>query len=55
MNNLRGIDRIILGIRNEEQLQNNYNFLEKKKLSIPRYLNINSGNIINPRKWIKKN
>jgi len=50
VNNLRGIDRIILGIRNEEQLQNNYNFLEKKKLSIPKYLNINSGNIINPIK-----
>ena len=51
VNNFKEIDKIILGINDEKQLRDNYFFFKKKKLQIPKYLNINSGNILNPKKW----
>ena len=45
------IDKIILGISDIDQLKENINFFEKQKLIAPKNLTINSGMIINPKKW----
>ena len=45
------IDKIILGISDIDQLKENINFFEKQKLIAPKNLTINSGIIINPKKW----
>ena len=50
-NSFKGIKKIILGVNNLEQLKQNVKFLKKKKLVVPKNLNIESGMILNPRKW----
>ena len=50
-NSFKEIKKIILGVNNLGQLKENLNFLKKKKLIVPKSLNINSGLILNPRKW----
>lgn len=45
------IKKIILGVHNVEQLKENMVFFKKRKLTIPINLNINSGKILNPKKW----
>lgn len=45
------IKKIILGIHNVDQLRENMGFFKKKSLTIPINLNINSGKILNPKKW----
>ena len=42
---------MILGVNNLGHLKLNVNFLKKKKLIVPKNLNIATGMILNPRKW----
>ena len=51
LKNFKEIDKVIFGINDEKELRENLCFLEKKKLNIPNYLSIKSGNILNPKKW----
>ena len=49
---LKEINKIILGVSSINQLKENINlFKKKKRLLAPKYLNISSGKIINPREW----
>jgi len=48
---MKGINKIVLGVNNLVHLKENLDFLRKKKLIIPQDLSINSGIILNPRKW----
>ena len=50
-NNFIGLDQVILGIRDKDQLNHNYLALKKGKLNVPSRLIINKGKIIDPRKW----
>ena len=50
-NNFTGLDQVILGIRDKDQLNHNYLALKKGKLNVPSRLIINKGKIIDPRKW----
>ena len=51
LKNFKEIDKVIFGVNDEKELGENLCFLEKKKLNIPDYLSIKSGNILNPKKW----
>tara|TARA_B100000768_G_scaffold179741_1_gene198081 strand:- start:3084 stop:3968 length:885 start_codon:yes stop_codon:yes gene_type:complete len=51
VNDLKEVDKIIIGINNEIQLKNNFIHLQKKKLNVPKNISVNSGNILNPKKW----
>ena len=51
LKNFKEIDKVIFGVNDEKELGENLCFLEKKKLNIPNYLSIKSGNILNPKKW----
>lgn len=51
VDSFKEIDKIIFGISNEKQLEDNAKFLKKNRLYVSDYLNINSGNILNPKKW----
>jgi|TARA_B110000027_G_scaffold34276_1_gene37927 aryl-alcohol dehydrogenase-like predicted oxidoreductase len=51
VDSMKGIKKIILGVNNLVHLKENLDFLRKKKLVIPQDLSINSGIILNPRKW----
>ena len=50
-NSFKGIKKMILGVNNLGHLKLNVNFLKKKKLIVPKNLNIATGMILNPRKW----
>ena len=45
------VKKIILGVNNAEQLKENMIFSNKNKILFPTNLNINSGKILDPRKW----
>jgi len=45
------IKKIILGVNDLDQLKENISFLNKQKLIAPKNLAINSGFILNPKKW----
>ena len=51
LKNFKEIDKVIFGIRDELELRENHRFFKKKKIDIPVYLSIKSGNILNPKKW----
>ena len=51
VDSMKGINKIVLGVNNLVHLKENLDFLRKKKLIIPQDLSINSGIILNPRKW----
>ena len=45
------VKKIIFGVNNVEQLKENIIFFNKNKMLFPTNLNINSGKILDPRKW----
>ena len=45
------VKKIIFGVNNIEQLKENIIFSNKNKILFPTNLNINSGKILDPRKW----
>ena len=45
------VKKIIFGVNNVEQLKENMVFSNKNKILFPTNLNINSGKILDPRKW----
>ena len=51
VNSIKGVKKIILGVNNLEHFRENLIFFKKNKLIIPKNLSINSGIILNPRKW----
>lgn len=51
VNSIKGVKKIILGVNNLEHFRENLIFFKKNKLIIPKNLSINSGVILNPRKW----
>ena len=51
VNNVKGVDRVLIGVDNFKQFQEITNIKYKNKLKFPKYLQSKDQKLINPNLW----